>query len=287
MPYQVANFGEGIGFYMTTYNNKEKIVEHYNLVSPYYYALWGEHLHHGYWTTGRETKEEAQLALTEHLAHAATIKRGSKILDVGCGFGASSIYLAKKYQAETTGITISPVQVQMAQEAAAKAGVKSQFVLMDADALHFDELFDVIWSIESISHYTDKTNFFKKATQLIKPHGTIAVTDWFKKENLSEAENAKDVLPIEKGMLVELHTMTDYAFLLKSNGLSIVKSEDISKNTYKTWDISLDIVKNKMFWQLALQHGKDFIHFLESFRAMKQGFASGNFVYGLIVAHKA
>jgi tocopherol O-methyltransferase len=276
-----------VWFDMITYNHKEKIVEHYNLVSPYYYALWGEHVHHGYWTTGRETKEEAQLALTEHLAHAATIKRGSKILDVGCGFGASSLYLAQKYQAETTGITISPVQVQMAQAAAAQAGVPSQFVLMDADALHFDEVFDVIWSIESISHYTDKPTFFKQATQLLKPHGTMAVTDWFKKENLSEAEYAQDVVPIEKGMLVALHTMTDYACLLKSNGLSIVKSEDLSKQTSKTWDISLEIVKNKMLWQLALQHGTAFIHFLESFRAMKQGFASGNFVYGLIVARKA
>jgi hypothetical protein len=51
--------------------------------------------------------------------------------------------------------------------------------------------------------------------------------------------------------------------------------------------MSLEIVKNKRLWQLALQHGAAFIHFLEAFRAMKQGFASGNFVYGLIVARKA
>lgn len=75
---------------MTNYNNKKKIIEHYNFVSPYYYSLWGEHLHHGYWVTGKETKEKAQLALTEHLAKVADIKSGIKILDVGCGFGARS-----------------------------------------------------------------------------------------------------------------------------------------------------------------------------------------------------
>jgi hypothetical protein len=88
-------------------------------------------------------------------------------------------------------------------------------------------------------------------------------------------------------MLVALHTMTDYACLLKANGLAIVKSEDLSKQTAKTWDMSLEIVKNKRLWQLALQHGTAFRHFLEAFRAMKQGFASGNFVYGLLVARKA
>jgi tocopherol O-methyltransferase len=271
---------------MTTYNNKEKIVEHYNLVSPYYYSLWGEHLHHGYWITGKETKEDAQLALTEHLAQVANIKPASKILDVGCGFGASSIYLAKNYNAETTGITISQVQVKIAQEAAKKANVSSDFILMDAEAMKFEKPFDVIWSIESISHYKNKEQFFNKACQLLLPDGTVAVIDWFKKENLSADKYKKYILPIEKGMMVELHTMDNYISILKSNGLEIIKSEDISKNTAKTWDISLEIIKDKMFWQLALKKGREFVNFLRSFRAMKAGFSSGNFVYGLIVAKK-
>jgi hypothetical protein len=49
---------------MPNYNEKEKIREHYDLVSPYYQTLWGEHLHHGYWIHGDETKEKAQLQLT-------------------------------------------------------------------------------------------------------------------------------------------------------------------------------------------------------------------------------
>jgi tocopherol O-methyltransferase len=79
---------------MPSFNEKQKIIEHYEFVSPYYRALWGEHLHHGYWETGTETKEEAQLALTTLLAQAAQVRPGADILDVGCGFGGSSIYLA-------------------------------------------------------------------------------------------------------------------------------------------------------------------------------------------------
>ena len=103
---------------------------------------------------------------------------------------------------------------------------------------------------------------------------------------MSQDKFKKYILPIEEGMLVELYTMDDYASFLKSNGFEIVKSEDISKNTAKTWDISLEIIKDKMFWQLALKNGKEFVNFLRAFRAMKNGFASGNFVYGLIVAEK-
>lgn len=271
---------------MANYNNKEKIIEHYDLLSPYYYSLWGKHLHHGYWVTGKETKDEAQLALTEHLVKAANIKPNSKILDVGCGFGASSIYLSNKYNAQTTGITISPVQVSMAQEAAKAARANSSFLLMDAETMSFKEPFDVVWSIESISHYKNKEAFFKKAAELLKPNGTVAIIDWFKKEDLPANEYKKYVEPIEKGMLVKLQTMGDYISLLESHGLEVFKSEDISKNTAKTWDIALDVVKNKMFWKLALKNGAEFVSFLRSFSAMKKGFASGKFVYGLIVAKK-
>ena len=118
-------------------NEKPKIIEHYDLVSPYYHSLWGEHLHHGYWIRGDESKEAAQVQLIEHLAGLAEIKQGSRMLDIGCGFGASSIFLARKYGIRTTGITISPVQVDIANRAAAKANVDAKFLLMDAEALQF------------------------------------------------------------------------------------------------------------------------------------------------------
>lgn len=272
--------------YMAEYNDKKKIIEHYDLISPFYHSLWGKHLHHGYWKTGRETKEEAQLALTDHLARSIKIKKGDAILDIGCGFGASSIHLAEKYGAQTTGITISSVQVGIAGEAARHAHVNSKFILMDAEAMDFSEPFDVIWSIESISHYKNKSLFFQKATQLLRPGGSIALIDWFKKENISTTEYKKSILPIEKGMLVELHTMFDYVSMLESNGIEIIKTEDLSRETAKTWDIALEVIKNKMFWKLALKNGKSFIEFLRSFMAMKNGFSSGKFVYGMIVGKK-
>src|SRR3979411_652886 len=65
---------------MTRSNQKHKIIEHYDVVSPFYRSLWGEHLHHGYWIRGDESKEQAQLQLTEHLAQLANVKTGSDIL---------------------------------------------------------------------------------------------------------------------------------------------------------------------------------------------------------------
>jgi len=268
------------------YNDKERIRDLYDRVSPYYHSLWGEHIHHGFWIRGDETKEQAQLQLIEHLAQVAGITSGLSILDVGCGFGATSIYLAKNYSAEATGITISPVQLEMAIRAASVQQVNARFLLMDAQAMHFDRLFDVIWSVESISHYQHREKFFASATNLLKSGGTFAIVDWFRKAHLTPAEHKKFIEPIEKGMLVELQSMDHYKAALESNQLQVVQTEILNKYCAKSWDLSLDIIKKKSFWALAVKMGPGFVDHLRSFRAMKAGFASGNFVLGLLIAKK-
>lgn len=267
-------------------NDKAKVREHYDRMSPYYHTLWGEHIHHGYWIRGDESKETAQVQLIEHLAEAAGVQPDAQILDVGCGFGASSIYLARRYRAKATGITISTVQVEMANKAAATAGVNANFLLMDAEAMTFDKSFDVVWSVESISHYQDIPRFFTSAAKLLKPGGTVAITDWFKRKGLTPGEHKKFLHDLEHGMMVELQTMEDYARYMAAAGLRVVRTEVLNKNCAKTWDFCLDIIKDKSLWGLAARYGPAFVRFLRAFKDMRAGFASGNFIYGLIVAKK-
>jgi tocopherol O-methyltransferase len=271
---------------MARTNDKTRVLDHYNRVSPYYRALWGEHIHHGYWIRGDESKDTAQVQLIEHLAGAANLQPRSRILDVGCGFGGSSIYLARKYSVQATGITISPLQVEMANKAAEQAGVSASFLCMDAESMYFDQPFDLLWSVESISHYQDIPRFFDHAGKFIKTGGTLAITDWFKQESLLPDEHKKFLYPIEDGMMVELHTMGEYENYLAAAGFQVSRSDVLNKHTAKTWDFGLDIIKDKALWELAASNGPEFLRFLRAFRAMRSGFSSGSFVYGLLIARK-
>jgi tocopherol O-methyltransferase len=250
------------------HNDKRKIVEHYD------------------WIRGDESKELAQLQLTEHLAELADVQTGSAVLDIGCGFGASSLYLAQKYKARATGITISPVQVEMARKAAVAAQLDARFLLMDAEALDFPQQFDLLWSVESISHYHDHRSFFANAARFLKPSGTFALTDWFKRAGLSPAQTRKFIEPIDRGMYVDLETMDDYESHLVAGGLQIVHRQDLTRQCAKTWDLGLDMIRGKFFWALATKKGKDFVNYLRAFQAMRAAYASGNFVYGLFIARK-
>lgn len=57
------------------------------------------------------------------LGSEAPTKRPKNVVDVGCGIGGSSRYLAKKFGAKCQGITLSPVQAQRANALAAARGL--------------------------------------------------------------------------------------------------------------------------------------------------------------------
>jgi tocopherol O-methyltransferase len=268
------------------YNDKRKIIEHYDLASPYYRTLWGEHLHHGYWRTGSETKEEAQAALTSHLAQTAQIKPGAEILDVGCGFGASSIHLAGAYQASVVGISISLVQTSIAQKAANNAEVNAHFAVMDADEIALQFEFDVIWCIESISHFKNKPDFFTRAAEMLRPGGTLAIIDWFRSSSSDVPPHRACIRTIERGMLVKLRTMSAYAELARKAGLEVLADDDLSAQCGRTWEITGDLLKSRSLRQLATAQPIEFIRFLRSAKAMRTGFAHGCFVYGMLIARK-
>jgi hypothetical protein len=60
----------------------------------------------------------------------------------------------------------------------------------------------------------------------------------------------------------------------------------LTRQCAKSWDLGLDMIRDKSLWALAAKMGKDFVANLRSFRAMRAGYSSGNFVYGLFTARK-
>ena len=100
----------------------EKIKNFYDDSSGLWEEVWGEHMHHGYYGphgTYRIDRRQAQIDLIKEILAWAVPQNSAKpgkILDLGCGIGGSSLYLAQQYQAEVMGASLSPVQVERAGE---------------------------------------------------------------------------------------------------------------------------------------------------------------------------
>lgn len=144
------------------------------------------------------------------------------MLDVGCGVGGTSRYLAAHLGCTVTGITISGKQVQIATrlskaEAEKEAGPdvtadadgfwalgkgRVRFIELDAERMgeffaSEEGTFDAVWISEALSHFPNKGLFFRNASRVLKAGGKLALADWFKAEGLGEGEFENDIKPIE------------------------------------------------------------------------------------------
>ncbi|PBP27971.1 methyltransferase domain-containing protein [Diplocarpon rosae] len=291
---------------------KDRIRHHYELASDYYYSLWGEHIHHGYFLAPSDSKERAQVQLIELLLERSGLPQGSTVLDVGCGIGGTTRYLARVHQCTVVGVTISGRQVEIARKltlearggppetpetgGAAKLGDGSvRFVELDAEKMgaHFTAepnvaRFDCVWISEAMSHLPNKELFFSNAALLLNPGGKLVVADWFKSEDLTEKQFKDDISPIEDGMLLPpLCAQSDYVRLANAAGLKTFAAPlDISKQVSKTWDISWTLIQNPALWAFAVAQGRDGLAFMQAFRAMRRGFANGTFRYAVMVFQK-
>ena len=266
---------------------KDKIVQHYDELSPYYKDLWGVHIHHGFWNTATKTKEEAQEQLIRELIFRAEIANGARILDVGCGLGGTAIYLNKALGANVTGITISPVQIDIAKNLARNCDADIRLVLMDAENMELDDRYDIVWSVEAISHLRKKMDCFRAMARSLEVGGKLVIADWFKSNTATETEERKFLEPIERTMLVsKLETPCAYVNYISKAGLDVTIFEDLSANVLRTWDLAIELIREPALWKLAAARGKDFTAFLEGFAAMRAGYKSKALIYGTLVAQK-
>src|SRR5690349_6233902 len=90
------------------------VADHYDELDVFYREVWGEHVHHGLWRTGRESDVAAAEQLVTHVADAIALRRGERVVDIGAGYGATARLLAERYGVDVTAFTISRAQFDVA-----------------------------------------------------------------------------------------------------------------------------------------------------------------------------
>ena len=131
---------------------------------------------------GREDPTDSSILLAER----AGVARGDRILDAGCGVGGPAIAMARAFEAEVRGFTVSPVQAVTARRLIAEAGLTDRVSVIIADYHHLpvpDDSFDRVMFLESCGYSPDRRRLFAEAARVVRPGGTIYVKDVFRKED--------------------------------------------------------------------------------------------------------
>ncbi len=268
---------------------RDVIRNHYNVSTVFYRLLWGRHIHHGLWTADESPAVAAQ-QLTERVAAEADIQPGEKVIDIGCGMGASSIHLAKTFQCDVTGVTVSSFQRRWASASSWKNGTarRTRFLCADAESIDFEpETFDVAWSIECTEHLFDKPAFFQKMAGWLKPGGKVAICAWLAGHEPLDAAARQMVYDVCEGFFCpSLGTSQDYVDWLSAAGLDVTSVLDWTDQVSRTWRICRDRANRTGMRTVAKFVDPGQLIFLNRFQTLLDAYNTKAMRYACFVARK-
>jgi tocopherol O-methyltransferase len=240
-------------------------------------------------------RRQAQIDLIEELLDWADVKQVEHLVDVGCGIGGSTLYLAQKFQATATGITLSPVQAARATERSGAAGLEETVQFQVADALQMpfaDHEFDLVWSLESGEHMPDKKQFLQECYRVLKPGGTFILATWCHRptDSLAGALTAQEKQHLEEiyrvYCLPYVISLPEYEAIARECGFKNLRGDDWSMAVAPFWDVVIDSALEAQAILDLLQSGWTTIQAALSLGLMSRGYQRGLIRMGLLTGTK-
>ena len=153
--------------------------QHYEVPAEFFEHVLGRHMKYscGYWPAGVSTldaSEEAMLALT---AERARIANGQRILELGCGWGSLTLYLAQRFPGcRVTAVSNSRSQKEFIDARARSRGLENVDVITaDMNVFEPGERFDRVVSVEMLEHMRNYAELFSRIARWMRPGALLFV----------------------------------------------------------------------------------------------------------------
>lgn len=273
----------------------ERIANFYDQSTKIWLDTWGEHMHHGYYSRNEiapASHQEAQVRLVTEMLKWGKVESADRILDAGCGVGGSARFLAKLFDANVLGCTLSPVQADYGNEYSKKAGLSAQVLIKAKDMMSLsleDGPFDLIWSMESAEHIKDKPALLELFYSLLKPGGTLLLATWYhrleppmlqiKEQKLLDRIYDYYHLP----PMVSIPVLKDMAM---DAGFMQVQSENWSEQVAPFWKAVIRSALTLNSIQGLLKAGWPTIKGAWAMRYMTKGYKMGLIQFGVLQGKK-
>eukprot|EP01136_Pigoraptor_vietnamica_P020472 Opistho-1_new@69398 len=246
-------------------NTADANEQHYELPTEFFQYCLGKNLKYssGYWkpgVTAIDTSEDDMLELT---CQRAGLQNGQDVLELGCGWGSLSLYMAAKFPASKfTVVSNSATQKIFIDETATKRGINNLTVLTaDMNTFTIDQSFDRVVSVEMFEHMRNYQLLLAKVASFLKPDGKLFVhifthkTLAYKYEVIDETDWMSKYF-FTGGIMPSNHLFFYFNDDLKVSNHWVVNGTNYGK-TSEAWLSNMDKHKKEIMPILANTYGKD------------------------------
>jgi cyclopropane-fatty-acyl-phospholipid synthase len=153
--------------------------QHYEVPPAFFQAVLGRHLKYSgcYWPEGTTSLDDAEAAALRLTSERAGIEDGMTILDLGCGWGSLSLWVAEHFpHCRVTSVSNSTAQGEFIRRRAAAGGLANvEVVTADINHLDLDLTFDRILSVEMFEHMRNYSLLLERIAGWLAPDGKLFV----------------------------------------------------------------------------------------------------------------
>jgi cyclopropane-fatty-acyl-phospholipid synthase len=154
---------------------KANVAHHYDLNRRLFELFLDRDLQYScaYFTSQRESLEDAQANKKKRIAAKLLLRPGMRVLDIGSGFGGLALDLARWFDVDVVGLTLSEEQWRVSQDRARDAGLEKRVVFKLLDYREETGRYDRIVSVGMFEHVgrSHYDEFFGKMRELMTDDG--------------------------------------------------------------------------------------------------------------------
>ena len=212
--------------------------------------LWGD----GYLSPGGPAEVERVLADVD--------LKDRRVLDLGCGSGGITLYIAKHFHPrQIVGFDVELPVIEQARHRATDARLagRVEFTQGPPGNLPFpDESFDVVFSKDAMVHVPDKNAIFAEIFRLLKPGGAFAASDWLISHDDAPTADMQAYIAAE-GLSFGMASPRRYAEAMQKAGFIHVRTE--SRNAWYREEAARELkrLKTELYDQAVALTSKAFV----------------------------
>jgi cyclopropane-fatty-acyl-phospholipid synthase len=151
--------------------------QHYELPPPFFQRVLGRNLKYSccWWPTGVDDLDTAEEAMLELTVRRAELVDGMRILELGCGWGALTLWIASRFpRSRVTAVSNSSLQGRFVRDIAAARGLDNvSVVTADMNAFTTEHRFDRVVSVEMFEHLRNWPRMLARIDGWLEAGGTL------------------------------------------------------------------------------------------------------------------